>query len=1099
MTAADPRHEPFPLTDTQRAYLLGRGNVFELGNVSTHAYFEFEGDLDTDRFATAWRLLVERHAMLRAVIDPQTLTQRVLPDLPPFVPNLVDLRDADPARREQTLADLRERLSHAVRPPDRWPLFGVTVVRLRPDLVRVFIGFDGLVCDFASWHVLSGELSRLYEDPDARLPELTTGFREYVLAAAAVEEGEEYRKAQAYWRERVAALPPAPRLPMVADLASVAVPRFTRHEAVLEAGDWAALKERAAHAGLTPSALLLAVFAEILAAWSEQAHFTVNVPRMNRLPLHHQVDRLVGEFASFSLVEVDQREAGTTFTERAARIQHRLWEDLSHPEVSGAWMLRELARVRGGMEHARMPVVLTSTLAWADPEGTALDRTWRQVYGVSQTPQVCLDVQLDERQGRLVHNWDVVEELFPPGMPAAMYEAFGGLLERLRHDEAAWTAVDLDVLPPAQRARRLAVRGRARPLPEVPAHAAFVERARREPGAVAVVTSSATLTYGELLDASSRLGAALAARGTGRGDVVAVLIDKGWQQAVAVYGTLLGGAAYLPLDPAQPPARIRELLARTGVRTVLVRAGGEVPELPEGVTALAVDAEWPEAAPPSPDELLQTPDDLLYVLFTSGSTGVPKGVMTEHRGMVNALRETVETFGVGERDVVLGLTALHHDMAAFDLLGVLGAGGTLVLPDADAVRDPDHWTRLMREHGVTLWNSVPAMLEMLLDHPSAREALAGLRLAFSGGDWIPPETARALAELAPHARLVSVGGPTETTLWNIWHPVTGADLDRTSIPYGRPIANTVYHLLDERLRERPDGVTGEMYCAGPGLARGYWQDPERTAAVFVRHPVTGERLYRTGDLGRYLPDGTLEFAGRADLQVKVRGQRVEPGETEAALAAHPDVDRAVVTGVPVPGRKGVRALAAHVRLRAGAVADAEGLRGFLAARLPGHLVPAAVVFVDDFPLTANGKVDRPLLAASVPEPGGAPAPARRDTADSPLERLLAEEWARVLGVDRVGPDEDFFALGGDSLLGARLLTRLRGVFEGERLTARALFGTLTVTGMAAALRAEESAPGRLDLVARLFTDVAALTDDQVNAALADGRDTTVPVPPKDRS
>ncbi|MFD0663418.1 condensation domain-containing protein [Thermocatellispora tengchongensis] len=210
MSAPDPRHEPFPLTDTQRAYLLGRGDVFELGNVTTHAYFEFEGDLDVGRFATAWRLLVERHDMLRAVIDPATLTQRVLPDTPPFTPDLIDLRDRDEEERERALAALRERLSHAVRPPDAWPLFQVTVARLRDDLVRVFIGFDGLVCDFASWHVLSGELSLLYQDPRAPLPELTTSFREYVLAQAAREESEDRRRAEEYWRKRVAELPPAP-------------------------------------------------------------------------------------------------------------------------------------------------------------------------------------------------------------------------------------------------------------------------------------------------------------------------------------------------------------------------------------------------------------------------------------------------------------------------------------------------------------------------------------------------------------------------------------------------------------------------------------------------------------------------------------------------------------------------------------------------------------------------------------------------------------------------------------------------------------------------------------------------------------------------
>ncbi|MFD0663417.1 non-ribosomal peptide synthetase [Thermocatellispora tengchongensis] len=871
------------------------------------------------------------------------------------------------------------------------------------------------------------------------------------------------------------------------------VPRFVRHEACLGRAEWDALKQRARAAGLTPSALLLAVFAEVLAAWSEDARFTVNVPRMNREPLHPQVDRLVGEFASFSLVEVDNR-ARDTFTDRAARIQRRLWEDLSHPEVSGPWMLRELARVRGGMEHARMPVVLTSTLAWADPEGTALDRLWTQVYGVSQTPQVYLDVQLDERQGELAYNWDVVEELFPPGMPRAMFQSFELLLDRLGRDEAAWTTTDLDVLPAEQRARRTAARGRTRALPEAPAHAAFVERAARRPDHPAVITTTRTLGYGELLREAARVGAAVAARGAGPDTVVAILIDKGWQQAVAVYGALLGGAAYLPLDPAQPAARIRELLERTGVRTVLTRTGVPLPPLPEGVAAIAVDGELPEAAPPGPDGLPQRPGDLLYVLFTSGSTGTPKGVMTEHRAMVNALRETAETFAVGPQDVILGLTALHHDMSAFDLLGVLGAGGTLVLPDADAVRDPAHWIRLMRDHGVTLWNSVPAMLEMLLDHPEAAGALETVRLAFTGGDWIPLETARTLAGLAPHTRLVSVGGPTETTLWNIWHPVDRIDPAWTSIPYGRPIANTVYHLLDERLRDRPDGVTGEMYVSGAGLARGYWGDPERTAAAFVTHPATGERLYRTGDLGRYLPDGDLEFAGRADLQVKVRGQRIEPGEVEAALAAHPGVDRAVVTGVPIPGRKGHRALAAHLRpVSRESAPAAEELRAFLGERLPEHMIPASFVWVDAFPLTPNGKVDRAALAATAAAtttvtttvtataPDAGEVPGAREL--PPLERLLAEEWARELGLDRVGPGDDFFALGGDSLLGARILTRLRAIFEGERLTATSLFGTLTVTGMAAAMRRQESAPGRLDLVARLYLEVAALTDAQVSAAL----------------
>ncbi|MYY07955.1 amino acid adenylation domain-containing protein [Streptomyces sp. SID4919] len=1082
MSTDDERYAPFPLTDTQRAYLLGRGDMFALGNVSTHAYFEFDGDLDLERFATAWRLLVERHDMLRAVMLPDSMEQRVLPDAPPFVPDVVDLRRLSVAAREAELAALRERLSHEVRPADRWPLFGVTVARLRDDLVRVFIGFDGLVCDFASWHVLSGELSLLYTDPGAVLEPLSGSFRAYVLAERALRDGEEYREAEAYWHKRIAELPPPPRLPLAADPGQLARSRFVRREAELPRAEWARLTARARSAGLTPSALLLAVFSEVLAAWSEEARFTVNVPRMNRLPLLPYVERLVGEFASFSLVEVDNR-ARDTFEERALRIQRRLWEDLSHHQVSGAWMLRELARLHNSMDRARMPVVLTSTLAWADPEGTALDRIWTQVHGVSQTPQVFLDVQLDERQGRLVYNWDSVDELFPAGMPEAMFEAFRALLERLAH--SGWRSTGLEVLPPDQRARREAVRGRPRELPAVPAHAAFLRRAAEDPGRTAVVTSAGELGYGRLARRAAGVARLLTDGGHGPGPVVGVLLDKGQEQVVAVFGALLSGAAYLPLDPAMPGARLRAVLADAGVDTVLVRGGGPHGGLPEGVRAVAVDGELPDVPVPAVEELPQGPGDLLYVLFTSGSTGTPKGVMVEHGGMVNALRETEETFRVGPDDTVLGLTALHHDMSAFDLFGVLGAGGTLVLPDPGAERDPAHWAELLRRHRVTLWNSVPAMLEMMLDDPGAAGALASLRLAFTGGDWIPPELVRSLAELAPGTRLVSVGGPSETTLWNIWHPVDALDPAVPGVPYGKPIANTAYHLLDERLRDRPDGVTGEMYVSGVGLARGYWRDTERTAAAFLVHPDTGERLYRTGDLGRYLPDGALEFVGRADLQLKVRGQRIEPAEVEAVLALHPGVERAVVTGVPADGgRRGYKALAAHV-LGSGDGFDPRELRAHLRERLPEHMVPAAFLRVTAFPLTANGKVDRAALTEAAERaarpPDGPPQPAGPD--GGPLELLLAEEWSRALGVDGVGPDEDFFALGGDSLLGARILTRLRGIFAGERLTARTLFETLTVTGMAEALRGAESAPGRLDLVARLHRTVSALSPEQTAAAL----------------
>ncbi|MFB9840138.1 non-ribosomal peptide synthetase, partial [Actinoallomurus acaciae] len=556
---------------------------------------------------------------------------------------------------------------------------------------------------------------------------------------------------------------------------------------------------------------------------------------------------------------------------------------------------------------------------------------------------------------------------------------------------------------------------------------------------------------------------------------VGLLLDKGEDQVVAAFAVLMAGGAYVPLDPETPAVRLRAMLDAAGVSVVV--AHGVLP--PPGPWRTV----RPDQPPEDPAPPVRTrPSDLAYVLFTSGSSGRPKGVLIEHRGVVNCLRETVARFGVGPGDRCLGLTAFHHDMALFDVFGMLGAGGTLVLPGAARRTDPDHWLDLMARHRTTVWNSVPAMMEMLLDRLASRggDPLAGLRLAFLGGDWIPLDVARGLIRRAPGATLVSVGGPTETTLWSIWHPFTEVDPAWRSVPYGSPIAGMRYHVLDERMRDRPDGVTGEMYCAGPGLARGYLTEAE-TDAAFVSHPRTGERLFRTGDLGRYRPGGLIEFVGRGDRQIQIRGRRVEPAEVEAALVAHPAVTAAVV--VPVrreDGGPGDRGLAAHVT----GSASPEELRAHLAERLPAYLVPGRFTAHTRLPLTRNGKVDRAALAALRPPAPVTGAPSHEPGGSDPVTELLASVWAKALGAERVGADDDFFELGGDSLTGARVLVRLREVFPDEEFSARALLTTSDVTGMARALTATESAPGRLAAIAAIHLRVARLTDDEVAAELA---------------
>ncbi|WP_329171604.1 non-ribosomal peptide synthetase [Streptomyces sp. NBC_01477] len=1083
----------FPLTDTQQAYLVGRGDLYPLGNVSTHAYLELEGPLDVDRFVRAWRLLVDRHGMLRTVVDPDRHEQRELPEVPDPPIEVADLRGRGAGEVRAALAALRERLSHEVRPADRWPLFSVAVCLLGEGVCRVHIGFDGLTVDWASWHVMYRDLSALYEDPDAELPALHGGFEGYLRQSAAAADPAELREAEDFWDGRLRDLPDAPALPLRTDPATVLRPRFVRREAVLDRDTWSRLRQRAAAAGLTPTGVVLAAYAEVVARWSATDRFTLNVPSMNRESRVPGAADLVGEFASFTLVEADHSGRGI-FTERARGLQRRLLESLEHRELGGVQLLRRLTRARGG-EQARMPVVLTSTLALSEARPHALERALTQVYGITQTPQVHLDAQVEERRGTLACNWDAVEELFPPGVLDAMFGAWTALLTRLADDPAVWELDDLGLLPPEQAARRLRAQGARRPVPHELVQDAFLRQAARQPQAPALVSASGTLSYGGLLARATGLARRLGGEpGVAPGALVGLLFDKSEEQVVAALAALLAGCAYVPLDPESPPGRLRLLLAAAGPAAVLTHAplAGAVPAGPWPVLRADgpadLDADGDGLLPPPRD-----PSDLAYVLFTSGTTGTPKGVMIEHRGVVNCLRETVEHFGIGPGDRCLGVTALHHDMSLFDIFGVLGAGGTLVLPDAARRTDPAHWVELMARHRVTVWNSVPAMMEMLLgrltDTATPLDGAPGdLRLAFLGGDWIPLPTARELPRRFPGARLVSVGGPTETTLWNIWYPVEDIDPGWTSVPYGTPIANTRYHVLDRALRDRPEGVAGELYCSGPGVARGYLGSPQATAAAFVTHPRTGERLYRSGDLGRYRPDGVIEFVGRSDGQVQIAGRRVEPAEVEAALAAHPAVAGAAVVPVRRDGLAGHRGLAAFVVPVHGLPEPgADELRTHLGTLLPAHLLPGGITLCADLPLTRNGKVDRESLARTAASARAAGPAEDEGAAGDPLVELLSRTWASALGLPRVGPRDNFFSLGGDSLVGARMLARLRETFPDEELSPRALMATSDVVGMARALTEEESEPGRMAQIAAVHLYVADLSPEQLDAELAAGQ------------
>jgi amino acid adenylation domain-containing protein len=666
---------------------------------------------------------------------------------------------------------------------------------------------------------------------------------------------------------------------------------------------------------------------------------------------------------------------------------------------------------------------------------------------------VWLDHGVSEQEGELVLIWSFVDQLFPSGLVDDMFQAYVGLVEALATTEAAWTRPVPALLPARQTAARQVAEATAGPVSDDLLHAGFLRQAAARPDAPAVIAADRCLTYGELRAEAGILAATLRGLGAGPGRLVAVALPKGWEQVVGTLGVLLAGAAYVPLDPEWPEARIDELLAGTGADLcVTLAAPAEGRRWPAGVQGVPVEARGAASgAPQGPETADVGPDALAYVIFTSGSTGTPKGVVIDHRGAVNTILDVNERVGLGAGDRVLALSALTFDLSVWDFFGTLAAGGTIVMPEAAGARDPRHWDALCRQHGVTVWNSVPALLQLLVEEAGRRGAglPPALRLAMLSGDWIPLDLPRKVAELAPALRMLSLGGATEASIWSIAHPIDRVEPGWTSIPYGRPLRNQTMHVLDGALRPSPDWVPGDLYIGGLGLARGYWGDPERTAAAFLDHPARAARLYRTGDRARVWPGGTIEFLGRRDQQVKVQGFRVELGEVETALARQPGISQAVVTAVGerfeakrlvayvVPEDPTLRSPEADARMGA---ALAEALR----ALLPAYMVPPVFVVLDALPVSANGKVDRKAL----PVPGGLLASRRERVAPrTAVETGVAEVWAAVLDQPRVGVHDNFFELGGDSLSAIRLVSRLRESL-GVDLPLRRLFDAPTVAGLA---------------------------------------------------
>lgn len=1053
--------DPFPLAPMQHAMWLGRNADQQLGGVAAHLYVEFDGaGVDPQRLRDAAAKLVARHPMLRVDILPdgtQRIGERELPV------TVYDLRELDDEAAEERLEAIRHEKSHQMLDGD---VLELSLSLRRDGRTRLHVDMDMNAADAVSYRKFMADLAVFYRGGD--LPALGYTYREYRAALTAADRGPSSEDLQ-WWAERVPDFPEAPALPLIPPAEQADPRRSVRLWHIFDVPTRDALFAAAHRRGITPAMAVAASYSNALARWSSGQRFLLNLPMFGREPFHPDVEKLVGCFTSSLMLDIDLTQT-TTPAQRARAVQETLHDTARHSSYSGLSVLRDLGRHRGTQTLA--PIVYTSALGLGDLfAGEVTDQFGAPVWTISQGPQVLIDAQATPLVDGLMINWDVRVDAFRPGVADAMFAYHLAELTRLADDDAAWDAPDPPAVPEAQRAVRDVVNTTTAPPSGEALHDGFFRNAGATPEAPAVISRDGDLTYGELCTRALGVAAVLRANGIRPGDLVALIGPKCAEQIPAVLGILAAGAAYLPIGADQPADRTARILASSGVSAALL-CGGASPVDVDVPTLAVADAVRRDAdAQPGPVD----PDSLAYVLFTSGSTGEPKGVELTHDAVMNTVEFVTDHFGLTAADRSLALASLEADMSVLEIFAILRAGGAVVVVDEDQRRDPDSWARLIEQHSVTMLNWMPGWLDMLLE--SGRDRLRSLRVVLLGGDWVRPELIRTLRKSAPGVRVAGLGGATETAVHGTVCEVDDPPAHWTSVPYGTPFPNNACRVVAADGSDCPDWVPGELWFTGRGIARGYRGRPDLTAEKFVEHD--GRIWYRTGDLVRYWPDGTLEFVGRVDHRVKISGYRIELGEVEAALKRVPGVDAAVAAVI-----SGERDVLAALARSEDTGADPQTIAAAMTDLVPAHMIPKIIVVTDRIPFTVNGKIDRTAVARLLAD-AEPPAAAAYRAPTGPLESALVSIVAEVLDIesDTIGVDDDFFSLGGDSVMATQVIARVRDWLDSPTVLVTDMFAARCVAKLAERLVARERDAERLSAVAEVYLEVAGMDSAAVLSEL----------------
>ncbi|GAA4462941.1 hypothetical protein GCM10023189_40280 [Nibrella saemangeumensis] len=1040
--------EPFSLTSLQQSYLAHK---LHPDKKPTIVYQEFEvREFDVARFDEAIGKLVCMHPALHTIFTGKG-SQYVSPGVCCFVTPLNSLVELPEAEQQAQLDATRMEMSGRFFSIKTWPYFDIRISVVVPGKAIVHIALDMMIADGFSVLLLYSQLFSLYAGEAQEIPEMRLTQSNYVHALDSKKDGALYELSRKYWNGKIKTLHKGPALPLLAGRAHVKLPvRISDY-----CSEWNILRQKALALNVQPAAILLALYAEVIAAWSNTPVFSIVCVDYEHRRRLVGSEALLGDMTNLCWITSE----GKSFTDKVVAANRQLISDQRNSRVSGIEGFRQNAS-DGKATSLSFPVVFTNCL---DLPPTPLPASVTPLTGLSNTPMVLLDLFVYEQAGVLHCNWDYDGAQLSADLARGISTAFHEMAGKLCTDTDFWQQERLvQQADQSFNSNALSLQQRLELLTQwnntdcdynrnICLHRLFEEQAERVPENIATVTSESMLTYRELNGRANQMAHFLQKQGVSPNMLVGICMERSHDMIVSVLAIQKAGGAYVPLNVGDPVSRIQSIVETAKIKIIITSLSIYEKMNIDGLRFIFIDGDEGlvrrEHAGHAPITN-GSANDLAYAIFTSGSTGNPKGVIVKHRPVVNLIEWAQKTFQFTEKDRTLFVSPLSFDLSVFDIFGLLAFGGSIRICTEEERQNAKALSNILLHEPISFWNSAPSALQLLVPFLKLQKDITNdcMRLVFLSGDWIPLTLPGEMKKAFPSAEVISLGGATEAAVWSNYYPVKHINQAWRSIPYGRPIQNARYYILDEDKKPCAIGETGELYIGGECLSEGYINAPQLTAEKFLPDPFhdrSGFRMYRTGDLARFFPDGNIEFLGRADHQVKIRGFRIELGEIDAALQKS-GMDEAVT--IMREETSGNRMLVAFVVLRA-MDKNEEHVKRSLSTLLPDYMIPSRVIFLDAMPITENGKVDRKVLTAeTIPsiearytkhgqEQDKAKeqenAPSNRKILKELVDNFVRTEVAVILecSEERVEPLSNIGHLGFNSLhytrLGAELMEKLQ--------------------------------------------------------------------------